>query len=104
MYCILFYTVFWIFKYRTDFTELKILLLRKQINIGKLQFIGIKKEFQNKNVGSLLNYETLVEMKRRGYIGAEVGVIDGKNAIAHSTIAKTGAKKHKIYRVFEKNI
>jgi hypothetical protein len=83
---------------------IKILLLRKQINIGKLQFIGIKKGFQNKNVGSLLNYDTLVEMKGRGYIGAEVGVIDEKNAIAHTTIAKTGAKKYKIYRIFEKNI
>lgn len=83
---------------------IKILFMRKRINAGKLQFIGIKKGFKNKNVGSFLNYETLVEMKRRGYIGAEVGVIDEKNAIAHSTIAKTGAKKYKIYRVFEKNI
>ena len=43
-------------------------------------------------------------MKRRGYIGAEVGVIDEQNAIANSTIVKTGAKKYKRYRVFEKNI
>ena len=43
-------------------------------------------------------------MKRRGYIGAEVGFIDEQNAIAHSTIVKTGAKKYKIFRIFEKNI
>ena len=83
---------------------LKILLTKNQINKGKLQFIGIKKDFHNKNIGSCLNYETLIEMKRRGYIGAEVGVIDEQNAIANSTIVKTGAKKHKRYRVFEKNI
>lgn len=83
---------------------LKILLTKNQINKGKLQFIGIKKDFRNKNIGSCLNYETLIEMKRRGYIGAEVGVIDEQNAIANSTIVKTGAKKYKRYRVFEKNI
>jgi len=83
---------------------LKILLTKNQINKGKLQFIGIKKDFRNKNIGSFLNYETLIEMKRRGYIGAEVGFIDEQNAIANSTIVKTGAKKYKRYRVFEKNI
>ena len=83
---------------------LQILISNKQINKGKLHFIGIKKEFRNKNIASYLNYEALVEMKRRGYIGAEVGFIDEQNAIAHSTIAKTGAKKYKIFRIFEKNI
>ncbi len=83
---------------------LQILLMKKQINKGKLQFIAIKKEFRNKNIGSYLNYEILKEMKHRGYIGAEVGFIDERNAIAHSTIAKTGAKRYKIFRVFEKDI
>jgi hypothetical protein len=83
---------------------LKILLTKKRINMGKLHIIGIKKEFRNKNIGSYLNYASLLEMKNRGYIGAEVGVIDEQNAIAHSTIAKTGAKLFKKFRIFEKNI
>ena len=83
---------------------LKILLTKKRINIGKLHIIGIKKEFRNKDIGSYLNYASLVEMKRRGYIGAEVGVIDEQNAIAHSAIAKTGAKLFKKFRIFEKII
>jgi ribosomal protein S18 acetylase RimI-like enzyme len=83
---------------------LQILISKKQINIGKLHFIGIKKEFRNKNIASYLNYEALVEMKRRGYIGAEVGFIDERNTVAHSTIAKTGAKRYKKFRVFEKII
>ena len=83
---------------------LQILFSKKQIDKGKLHFIGIKKEFRNKNIASYLNFEALVEMKRRGYIGAEVGFIDEQNTIAHSTIAKTGAKKYKIFRIFEKNI
>jgi len=83
---------------------LKFFLMKKQVNAGKLHFIGIQKEFRNKDLASFLNYETLVEMKKRGYISAEIGVIDEKNNIAHTTIAITGAKPYKRFRVFEKNI
>jgi hypothetical protein len=77
---------------------------KQQINIGKLQLIGIKKEFRNLNIGSLLNYKILVEMKNRGYIGAEVGWIDEENTVAHTTIAITGATLYKKHRVFEKDL
>jgi hypothetical protein len=80
------------------------ILMKNKINSGKLPLIGIKKEFRNKNIGSFLNYITLVEMKNRGYIGAEVGWIDEKNTIAHSTISITGARLYKKLGVFEKKI
>ena len=64
----------------------------------------LKKEFRNKNIGSFLNYETLVEMKNRGYVGAEIGWVDEGNAAAHKIISYTGAKLYKKFRVFEKNI
>ena len=79
------------------------LYLKNHINKGKLHFIGINKDFRHKNVGSYLNYEILVEMKKRGYIGAET-VIDEGNAVAHKTIDITGAKPYKKYRVFEKDL
>ena len=83
---------------------LQFLWMKRQINIGKLHLIGIKKEFRNQNIGSCLNYLTLIEMKKRGYIGAEVGWIDEENVIANTTIAITGAKMYKKFRVFDKNI
>ena len=43
-------------------------------------------------------------MKKRGYKGAIVGWIDEKNKNAHATIALTGAKEIKKYRVYEKNL
>jgi len=86
------------------FEILKFFILKNRINIGKLHLIGIKKDFRNKNIGSYLNYLILVEMKRRGYLGAEVGWIDEENVVAHTTIAITEAKVYKIYRVFEKSI
>ena len=66
--------------------------------------ISVKKEFCNKNIGSCLNYKTLLEMKNRGYVGAEVGLIDEGNAVANTTIAITGAKEYKRFRVFEKKL
>ena len=83
---------------------LQFMLMKRQINIGKLPLIGIKKEYRNQNIGSYLNYLTLVEMKKRGYIGAEVGWIDERNTAAHSTISITGAKLYKKLCVFDKNL
>ncbi|KYK31765.1 MAG: hypothetical protein AYK22_07790 [Thermoplasmatales archaeon SG8-52-3] len=83
---------------------IQFLLLERQINIGKLPLIGIKKEFRNQNIASYLNYLTLNEMKKRGYIGAEVGWFDEKNTTAQATIAITGAKIYKKFRVFDKQI
>jgi len=77
---------------------------KKRINSGKLHLIGIKKEFRGRNIGSYLNFMILDEMKKRGYLGAEVGWIDEKNTIAHTTIAITGAQEYKRYRVFDKKI
>jgi ribosomal protein S18 acetylase RimI-like enzyme len=86
------------------FELLRFLITQRKIDAGKLHFIGIKKEFRHQNIGSLLNYEALVEMKKRGYVRAEVGWIDEQNSIAHTTIARTGATLYKKHRVFEKDI
>lgn len=83
---------------------LQFYLKKRWINIGKLHLIGIKKEYRNHNIGSYLNYLILKEMKNRGYKGAEVGWIDEKNSIAHSTISITGAKLYKKLTIFEKTL
>jgi hypothetical protein len=83
---------------------LQFLWNKHHINMGKLHLIGIKKKFQNRHIGSYLNYAILTEMKKRGYIGAEVGWIDEKNTVAHKTIALTGAQVYKKFRVFDINI
>ncbi len=81
---------------------LQFLSSKQKIKRGKLHLIGIKKLHRQKNIGSLLNYQVLLEMKNRGYTGAEVGWIDEQNTNAHSTIALTGAEVIKKHRVFEK--
>jgi ribosomal protein S18 acetylase RimI-like enzyme len=82
----------------------RFLMTQRKINAGKLHFIGIRKGFRQQNIGSLLNYKVLAEMKNRGYTCAEVGWIDEHNTIAHTTIAITGATVFKKHRVFEKDL
>lgn len=86
------------------FQVLQFFFKKQHINKGKLHFIGIKKELRNQNIGSYLNYEAIVEMKNRGYLNAEVGLMDEENDVAHTTIAITGAKPYKKFRVFEKEL
>ena len=76
----------------------KFLYYMRRIDRGRLNFVGIKKEWQGKGIGSAMNYHTLFEMKRRGYSGAECGWIDEKNVASQRTIEKTGAKFEKRYR------
>jgi acetyltransferase (GNAT) family protein len=83
---------------------LRFLNQKNHIDIGKLHIIGIKKEWRHKHIGTLLNYHSLQEMKKRGYKGAIVGWIDEKNKHAHATISLTGANIIKKYRVYEKKI
>ena len=80
---------------------LKFLYYTKKINRGRLNFVGIKKEWRGKSLGSAMNYLTMLEMKRRNYPGAECGWIDEKNIASQRTIEKTGAKLYKKYRVYE---
>lgn len=84
------------------FQLLQFLWAKKQINIGKFPLIGIKKDYRNKNIGSYLNYLTIVEMKKRGYIGAEIGWTDERNTSARAIISITGAKPYKKLCVFDK--
>lgn len=80
---------------------LNFFLLKRKINRGRLNFVGIEKKWQGKSIGSAMNYYTLLEMKKRGYSGAECGWIDEKNVASLRTIEKTGAKYQKRYRVYD---
>ena len=86
------------------FQIIKYLIMKRNINKGKLPLIGIKKDYRDRNIASYLNYLTILEMKKRGYKDAEVGWIDEGNTSAISTIKITGAKLYKKSRVFDKKI
>jgi hypothetical protein len=76
----------------------------KRINYGKLNVIGINKEYQNRDLALLLNYEMLKRMQQRGYKGADIGWIDEHNSKALKVMEKMGAIHNKTFRVYEKEI
>jgi len=82
----------------------KFLWNEDKTNQGKLNLIGVKREYCNQGIASYLNYCAMLEMKRRGYVGAEIGWVDDQNAASKRIIEKTGAKMYKKFRVFEKDI
>jgi hypothetical protein len=83
---------------------LKFFLEKSRINKGKFHFIGVKKKYRNLGIGTLLNYSAMVEMKKRGFTGAECGWIDEQNIASQTIIEKTGAKVCKRFRVYQKMI
>ncbi len=82
----------------------RFLLKKRTITQGKLDIIGIKNIYRNKDIGSFLNFTALSEMKKRGYVKAECGWIDEQNISSRKNIEKTGATVSKRFRVYEKKI
>jgi hypothetical protein len=82
----------------------KLIYNKSKINKGKIQYIGVKKEFRHKDISSLLNYKTIIEMKKMGYKSTVVSCIDAKNTNAIQTISNTGAIPYRKYQIYGKNI
>jgi GNAT superfamily N-acetyltransferase len=76
----------------------------KKINQANMNIIGIEKNFQKKGIASLLNFNTISELKKRGYKSAEIGVVDEYNIPSQKIIQKTGAEPYKKFRIYEKII
>lgn len=85
-------------------TLAKFLWYKKKINQGKFNLIATRKEYRNQGIASCMNYHTMQEMKKRGYISAEIGWVDEQNSASLKIIEKTGAKLYKKFRVYEINI
>lgn len=83
---------------------LKFLWYKQKINQGKFNFIGNLKEYRNQSIASYMNYCTILEMKKRGYTGVDIGWIDEHNTASLRIIEKMGAKLYKKFRVYEKTI
>jgi predicted GNAT family acetyltransferase len=66
--------------------------------------MGIKKKYRGQGIGTCMNYHTLLEMKKRGYVSAEYGWIDENNIASCRAGEKIDGKPYKIYRVYKKAI
>lgn len=94
-------------KFKGKFGPLELInsiLNKRKINRGRFIIMGIKKDFRGQGIGTCLNYHTILEMIKRGYLEAEYGWIDEKNIPSRKAGEKIGGYINKIYRVYEKNI
>lgn len=77
---------------------------KKKITRGRFIIMGIKKKYRGMGIGTYMNYHTLLEMKKRGFEGAEYGWIDENNIASCKAGEKIGGELYKIYRVYKIDI
>jgi hypothetical protein len=84
---------------------IKVLLTRrKKISRGRFIIMGIQKKYRGMGIGTMMNYHTLIEMKKRGYKSAEYGWIDEKNIASCKAGEKIGGELYKIYRIYKMDL
>jgi hypothetical protein len=76
----------------------------RNVTRGRFIVMGVKKKYRGLGIGSCMNYYTLLEMKRRGYLSTEYGWIDEDNISSRKAGEKIGGKLYKVYRIYEKDI
>ncbi|MGM0441466.1 MAG: hypothetical protein ACQEQC_03495 [Elusimicrobiota bacterium] len=86
------------------FGWLKFLYYRNKINNLRLLAMGVKKEFQNKGVGPLMYYNSLVQAMKLGYEECEFSWILEDNEDTIKIGKMMGAKIYKKYRIYRKNL
>ncbi len=86
------------------FGWLKFLWYKNKIQNLRLMAMGVKKEFQNKGVGPLMYYNSLVQAMKLGYKECEFSWIleDNKDTIKIGEMM--GAKIYKKYRIYKRNL
>jgi len=84
--------------------SLKLLWYARNITRGRFIVMGIKKKYRGLGIGTCMNYYTLLEMKKQGYVSTEYGWIDEDNIASRKAGEKIGGRLYKKYRVYEKDI
>jgi len=73
-------------------------------NIERLRVLlfGIKPGFRRRGLDALLYLETLRTARRLGYDGAELGWVTEDNELMVRAIESMGARRYKMYRIYER--
>ncbi len=83
---------------------LKFLYYKNKIKTLRIMIMGVKKEFRNKGIESLLYYKVLENGINAGFVEAEFSWILEDNIMMIRAAENLGAKLYKKYRVYEKEI
>jgi L-amino acid N-acyltransferase YncA len=80
---------------------LRLLVPSSKITRGKLFAIGVATDFRGCGIAEALNDCAFSEMRRRGYVHAEIGWIDEDNPISHQIISTLDAPLSAVHRIYE---
>jgi len=81
---------------------LKFILLKNKINNLRLMAMGVKHEYQNKGIGAVMYYNSLLEAGRLGFKECEFSWILEDNLDTIKIGQMMGGEVYKKYRIFEK--
>lgn len=82
----------------------KMLYYKKKVNKIRMMLLGINEEYRSKGLDILFYYSTIKRGPERGYYEAELSWISEDNKVLLSIVEKIGAKRYKIYRMYQKTL
>ena len=82
----------------------KMLWAARKIERLRALLFGIKDGFRRRGIDALLAHEMYKEATRLGYTSAEVGWVSEDDKLINRMILGTGAKRIKIYRIYERAV
>jgi GNAT superfamily N-acetyltransferase len=83
---------------------LKMAWAARKIDRVRVLMFGIKPGFRRRGIDALLADETFKEARRLGYTTGELGLVVEDEALMIRTIAATGARRTKVYRIYERQL
>lgn len=82
----------------------KMLWAARKIDRVRVLMFGIKPGFRRRGIDALMVDETFKEARRLGYNAGELGWVREDESLLNRTIAATGAKRIKVYRLYERTL
>ncbi len=86
------------------FGMIKLLWYRRKICSARVVILGVIKEYRHRGIDTALYYETFRIATEKGYNQAEMSWILEDNWPMNRALEMMGAKKHKTYRIYERNL
>lgn len=81
---------------------LKMAWAARKVQRVRVLMFGIKPGFRRRGIDALMVDETYKEARRLGYKTGELGLVGEDESLIIRTIAATGAKRNKVYRLYER--
>ncbi len=90
--------------YLFPFGFARLLWAARRIDRLRVLLFGIKDGFRRRGIDALLAHETWKEAERLGYTSGELGWVMEDEKLINRTIQATGARRIKVYRIYQRPV